>query len=119
MTDDLLDEAEMVPHAEGKLSWVSIPASPHEKYLEHIETMPTESPMFFGMHPNAEIGFRTMQCNSLFETLNKLRPADKSSGEEGGGQSPMQLAEASCNEIFEEVKDITFATEETSRSMSD
>jgi len=117
--DDLLEESEMVPFSEGKLSWLSIPASGHEKYLELIESMPPESPMFFGMHPNAEIGFRTMQCNTLFETLNKLRPQEKSSGEEGGGMSPMQIAEQSCNEIFEEVRDINFATEDTSRSLSD
>ncbi len=45
---------------------------PHERYLEHIDTMPTESPMFFGLHPNAEIGFRTTQCNQLCEILMQL-----------------------------------------------
>lgn len=33
--------------------------------------------------------------------------------------SPMARAEATCNEILDEVRDVKFATEETSRSMSD
>ena len=40
-----------IPFAEGKLSWPSPQPAPHERYLEHIETMPAESPLFFGMHP--------------------------------------------------------------------
>ena len=30
---------------EGKLSWPSPQPAPHERYLEHIETMPPESPL--------------------------------------------------------------------------
>ena len=51
MRDELLDEIDMIPYAEGKLSWLSPQPAPHERYLEHIETMPAESPLFFGMHP--------------------------------------------------------------------
>lgn len=32
----------------------------YEKYIEYIETeTPGETPLAFGMHPNAEIDFRT------------------------------------------------------------
>merc|ERR1719387_1703832 len=89
MTDDLLDEAEMIPYADGKLSWPSPNPGPHEKYLEHIESMPQESPLFFGMHPNAEIGFRTAECRKIFEILLTLQPKDGSGGEEGSTTSPM------------------------------
>ena len=34
MQDDLLDEKEMVPYADGRLSWRAPGAGPHEKYLE-------------------------------------------------------------------------------------
>jgi len=120
MTDDLLDETEMIPYADGKLSWPSPNPGAHERYIEHIESMPTESPLFFGMHPNAEIGFRTTQCKKIFEILLDLQPKD--SGGDGDGDdsvSPMAKAEATCNEILDDVKEVKFATEETSRSMSD
>merc|ERR1711959_597634 len=42
-----------------------------------------ESPIMFGMHPNAEIGFRTDQSNLLFQTVFELQP--RTSGGEGGG----------------------------------
>merc|ERR1719421_706509 len=120
MVDELLDETEMVPYADGKLSWPSISPGPHEKYLEHIETMPPESPIFFGMHPNAEIGFRTAQCKVLFSILLQLQPKDKSGGgDDDQAQSPMAKAEQTCNDILDEVRDVKFATEETSRSMTD
>merc|ERR1719408_1210461 len=83
MRDDLLDNLEMIPYADDKLSWPSPAAGPHEKYIEHIETMPPESPLFFGMHPNAEIGFRTTQCITIFNILNELQPKD--GGGEGDG----------------------------------
>jgi len=120
MRDELLDEIEMIPYADGKLSWPSPQPGPHEKYLEHIETMPPESPLFFGMHPNAEINFRTVQCDQTFDMLMTL-----TGGSGGGGgddenvQSPMAVAEATCAEILEEVQEKKFATDDVSRSMSD
>jgi len=120
MQADLLDEMEMVPYADGKLSWKSPMAGGHERYLEHIETMPSESPLFFGMHPNAEIRFRTAQCTRIFDLLMMLQPKQSSSGEQDGdAKSPMAMAEYMCGEVLDEVRDIRFAVEETSRSMSD
>merc|ERR1719456_192608 len=119
MQDELLDETEMVPYAEGKLSWKSPGPSTHEKYLEHIETMPSESPLFFGMHPNAEIGFRTTQCHSIFGMLIDLQPKDKGGDDEDAGASPMAQAESTCNDILDEVREIYFQVEETGRSMTD
>jgi dynein heavy chain len=61
MNDGLLDEAELFPFIEGKnISFKCPPAYPYEKYIEHIETeAPAETPLAFGLHPNAEIDFRT------------------------------------------------------------
>ena len=71
MNDQLLDEAELFPFIEGKpISFKCPTAMPYEKYIEYIETeCPPETPLAFGMHPNAEIDFRTMQCIELFSTL--------------------------------------------------
>jgi len=122
MKDELLDELEMIPYADGKLSWPSPPPGPHEKYIEHIETMPPESPLFFGMHPNAEINFRTVQCVQTFEMLLSLPGFGAGGG--GGGedentQSPMSIAEQICAEILEEVQEKKFATDDVGRSMSE
>jgi len=120
MRDELLDELEMVPYADGKLSWPSPQPAPHEKYLEHIETMPPESPLFFGMHPNAEINFRTVQCDKVFEMLQSLSGGgDTGGGDEEAVLSPMAIAEATCGEILEEVQEKKFPTDDVSRSMSD
>jgi len=120
MQDELLDETELIPYADGKLSWPSPSPGGHEKYAEHIETMPTESPMFFGMHPNAEIGFRTKQCTMLFDLLVLLQPKEKGGGDgDAEAQSPMARAEQLCNDFFDEVREVKFPVEDLQRSMSD
>ncbi|KAF4691102.1 hypothetical protein FOZ60_016205 [Perkinsus olseni] len=124
MHDELLDETELVPFTDpSKLSFLSPAPSSHEKYLEHIELMPVETPQFFGLHPNAEIGFRTAQSNTLFQTLLNL---DARSGGSGGGDedagesmSPLAMAEAFCNDILDDVRDIKFPVDDISRSMPD
>ncbi len=40
----------------------------YDKYLEHIDTtMGADTPIAFGLHPNAEIDFRTQQSDSMFK----------------------------------------------------
>merc|ERR1712178_108614 len=89
MKDDLLedDEAELFPYVEGKGVSFKCPAPvAYEKYIEHIETeCPPETPLAFGMDPNAEIDFRTTQCNNLFKTLQDLQPRGADAGGGGGG----------------------------------
>ena len=78
LRDELLDEMEMFPYRDegsggsggnnGVTSDSFKAPSPtvYEKYLEHIDVgMVGDSPLAFGLHPNAEIGFRTDQCNSM------------------------------------------------------
>jgi dynein heavy chain len=90
MQDTLLDEAELFPFIEGKVGCsFKCPAPlPYEKYIEYIETeSPPETPLAFGMHPNAEIDFRTNQCINLFRMLVELQPKDTSGSEGGGGDT--------------------------------
>ena len=86
MQNNLLDEAELFPFVEGKgVSFKCPPLLSYEKYIEHIDyNLPGETPLAFGMHPNAEIDFLTVQCTTLFRTLQDLQPKDSSSGEDGG-----------------------------------
>jgi len=87
MNDQLLDEAELFPFIEGKpISFKCPTALPYEKYIEYIETeCPPETPLAFGMHPNAEIDFRTMQCLELFKVLQEIQPKDAGAGAGAGG----------------------------------
>lgn len=87
MNDGLLDEAELFPFIEGRpISFKCPPPYPYEKYIEHIETeCPPETPLAFGMHPNAEIDFRTNQCVELFRILQEVQPRDAGAGGGGGG----------------------------------
>ena len=51
-----------------------------EKYNEYFEYLQTESPLAFGLHPNAEIGFRTVLSDILFSRLLELQPRDAGVG---------------------------------------
>merc|ERR1719305_950236 len=118
MQDNILDETELVPYTD-KLSCKSPNPGEHQRYVEHIASMPGETPLFYGMHPNAEIGFRTTQGNAMFGLLIMLQPKDNS-GDEGGEQlSPMQIAEQMCNDILDKVREIKFPVEDIQRSLSD
>ncbi|CAE7514107.1 ODA4 [Symbiodinium pilosum] len=118
MQDEVLDEMELVPYGDGQLSWKSPGPGSHEKYLEHIETMPPESPLFFGMHPNAEIDFRTKMCETIFELLLMIQPK-RSPGQATGDESPMAAAEEMCNEILDEVREVRYNVEEISSQLSE
>jgi len=86
MRNELLDECEMYPFVEGKNFSLKCPGQLlYEKYIEYMDNeITSESPMAFGMHPNAEIDYRTTQCNSLFKTLVELQPKAVGASGEGG-----------------------------------
>eukprot|EP00760_Papus_ankaliazontas_P013352 PhM_4_TR15700/c3_g1_i1/m.85000/K10408/DNAH; dynein heavy chain, axonemal len=47
----------------------------YNEYVQYVkENMPPESPMLYGLHANAEIGFRTTQADVLFKTISLLQP---------------------------------------------
>lgn len=56
--------------------------------MQHIkEELPAETPLAFGMHTNAEIDFRTTQCNQLFALLVELSPK-KVGGDDENAATP-------------------------------
>ena len=59
MQDHLFDEGEMFPFYEKADGFKAPPATSYDRYLEHIENNMRDTPLAFGMHPNAEIGYRT------------------------------------------------------------
>ena len=106
MKDSLLDEAELFPYIEGKGISFRCPGSlSYDKYIEHIdENLPPETPLAFGMHPNAEIDFRTTQCNVLFKTLVELQPKDSNDDESGGGNIKIEKTQELMVRINDDIQ---------------
>jgi len=101
LRDELLDEMELFPFTEEKdASFKSPSPTTYDRYLEHIETqLVGETPLAFGLHPNAEIGFRTDQTEQLFRQLTELQPRDAAVGEDVA--SPQRVAENYLNDILD------------------
>ncbi len=59
------------------------PSMDYQGYHTYItENLPPESPVLYGLHPNAEIGFLTATSEKLFRTVFELQPRE---GGTGGG----------------------------------
>ncbi|KAJ1468029.1 dynein heavy chain domain-containing protein [Baffinella frigidus] len=70
MKDDILEGADIYP---------GFPSPPNALSTKDIRevleaTMPQESPIAFGLHPNAEIGFRMKQAETIFLNIRELQP---------------------------------------------
>lgn len=75
--------------------------------MEHINTaLTTETPLAFGLHPNAEIGFRTDMARTLFATIQDLQPKDAGSGD--AGQSVQHVAGSRMQDLLEEYRECAF-----------
>merc|ERR1712070_553688 len=55
----------------------------YKNYIEDPESFPIETPVLFGLHPNAEIGFLVQMGNTLFKTIIDLGGASSGGGEDG------------------------------------
>lgn len=61
----------------------------HHSFFLHVqgyhnfidEMLPHESPVHYGLHPNAEIDFLTVTSDNLFHTLLELQSPDAVMGE--------------------------------------
>ena len=73
------EEFELLPFVEGKKYSLRVPPvnSKFQRYYDHIENeIQDETPIAYGLHPNAEIGLGTAQCNYVFHSLLELLPKD-------------------------------------------
>ena len=92
LCDDLVEGFEIFPGCKTPQN-----SGNAKDILEHIDTaFPQESPTAFGLHPNAEIGFRLMQADTMFSNIRELQPR---SGGVGGGMSVTEKAWAVVEEI--------------------
>ena len=120
MKDELLDEMELYPFAEDEkgASFMSPAPTSFEKYIQHIDkNMTGDTPIAFGLHPNAEIDFRTQQSNTMFSTLLELQPKGALSGE--GVASPQQVAAATANELLEKFEEKNFDVEDLIKNLDE
>ena len=86
-------------------SFKAPPPTVYDKYLEHIDAALTgETPLAFGLHPNAEIGFRTEQATRMLSTIVSLQPnlADSSEGDEG----EQHAADAVLNDVIDTFSEV-------------
>ena len=109
MKDELLDEMDMYPFPDIKLQYFAAPqtSDSFDKVLQHIDvSMQGDSPLAFGFHPNAEIGFRTDQSEQLCLSILDLGAGDENTGEEGA--SKQTVAESALQDILENHRDAIF-----------
>ncbi|KAG9277586.1 dynein heavy chain 11, axonemal-like [Astyanax mexicanus] len=90
----------------------------YQGYHNYIDEMlPHESPVHYGLHPNAEIEFLTVTSDNLFHTLLELQSRDSSLGE-GAPQSTEEKVKTVLDDILEKLpeeynmSDITSKTAE-------
>ena len=79
--------------------------------------MKTDTPLIFGLHPNAEIGFRTAASNSLFMNLTELQP--KTAGDGDTGVSAQDIARAKIDEIKDKISEVALDLDETISAIDD
>ena len=104
------------------LSFKAPAPTTYENYLTHIdEKMIGDSPVAFGLHPNAEIGFRTDQANHLFKTITGIIPATSSGDDEddGAAKNPQMIADALVQDISEAYRETVFDMDDILGNMDD
>lgn len=53
------------------------PNTDYQGYHTYIdEALPAESPVLYGLHPNAEIGFMSTTSENLFRTVFEMQPRE-------------------------------------------
>jgi len=120
MKEELLDEMEMYPFAEDEkgISFMSPAPTTFDKYIDHIENkMTQDTPIAFGLHPNAEIEYRTQQSNEVFNLLLELQPRGASNTSEGS--SPQQVAESVAADLLEKFSEKMFDVEDLVRNLDE
>uniref|UniRef100_A0A0A9W8L3 Dynein beta chain, ciliary n=1 Tax=Lygus hesperus TaxID=30085 RepID=A0A0A9W8L3_LYGHE len=77
------------------------PNTDYPGYHKYIDAMlPPESPILYGLHPNAEYNFLTTQAATLFNTIFELQPR------EGGGEAGETISkEDKVKGVLDEIYD--------------
>ena len=125
MKDELLDETEMYPYSNDEefksISFISPAPTSFSKYLHHIDAeMTQDTPVAFGLHPNAEIDFRVKECRILFETLTTLQAGSTALNVSiSGEENPATVAGTVASDLLGHLADKGFDMEEIIRSLDE
>merc|ERR1712223_1965687 len=91
--DQLDGELQLAP------GFFSPPNMDYQGYHWYIsDNLPSESPVLYGLHPNAEIGFLTATSEKLFKTVFELQPRE--SGSSGG---PVTTREEKIKSLVDDI----------------
>jgi dynein heavy chain len=121
LKDELLDEMELFPFNKDEkgATFKSPNPTTFDRYLEHIDQeYKGDTPIAFGLHPNAEIGFRTEQSEALLRLLLELQPRDAGSGG-GDDKSPRAIAGAAMQDFMDAVGDVKWDVIDIQASMEE
>ena len=98
-TEALLEGIEFVPKFSSPT-----PNLNHKQVDQYIEdTFPAETPLAYGFHPNAEIGFRLREAESLCSNLLLMQPRDSAGA---GGQTMDDKAKQVLDSVVEKCPDL-------------
>lgn len=121
--EELLDETELYPYAdnvEASERFRSPPVLPFEQYFEYIDTdLPAETPVAFGLHPNAEIAVKTTESEELFRYVMELQPRDGGGGDEDAGQTPQARVQMLLEQILEKIKSVNYPLDDIAASCAE
>ena len=96
---ELLDGIPMFP------GFMSPPTMDYKGYLDYIdEWLGRETPIAYGLHPNAEINSMTQQATTLFNNISNL--SHKSSGGGEGGMTVGEKVKQILDDILEKLPDL-------------
>ncbi|KAM4697873.1 dynein axonemal heavy chain 11-like [Rhinophrynus dorsalis] len=85
----------------------------YHRYID--EMLPPESPVHYGLHPNAEIEFLTVTSDNLFRTLLELQSRDSINGE-GSAQTEEEKVKTFLDDILEKLPEGYNMTDITSKT---
>jgi dynein heavy chain len=119
MKEELLDEMELFPFNElhPEDTFPAPGALAYEAYNPHVDKyLSGNSPIAFGLHPNAEIAVKTRDGDQLFRYVMELQPRTAASGEAAGANN---IVVAFIEGINERVKSISFNLEDLRTAVAD
>jgi len=77
----------------------------YKGYFDYIdESIERETPIAYGLHPNAEINFMTNQAESLFQSISNMAP--KGGGAGDGGMTVGEKVKQTLDDILERLPEL-------------
>lgn len=117
--EEILDEMDLFPFGESypDEKFKSPPVLPYDQYFEHIDTdLVAETPVAFGLHPNAEIAVKTTLGDTLFRYIMELQPRSTGGGE---GENPLDRVRQLLESILETIKSYNFSLEDIASAVAE